>query len=55
MEELKSCPFCDGEAVYESTQQKYGVVYSVYCAECGAEIASLNSQDAIEAWNRRVE
>ena len=52
---IKPCPFCGGEAEYESTQQKYGIVHSVYCAECGAEIARLNSQETIEAWNRRVE
>ena len=56
MEEmLRSCPFCGSEAGYESTQQKYGIVYSVYCEECGAEIARLNSEAAINAWNRRVE
>lgn len=54
MEEmLRACPFCGGESGYESTQQKHGIVYSVYCEECGAEIARLNSQEVIEAWNRR--
>lgn len=53
MEELKNCPFCCGEAEFDETQKKYGVVYSVYCEECGAEIARLNSEEAINAWNRR--
>ena len=30
MEELKQCPLCGGEAAYESTQHKHGIVYSVY-------------------------
>jgi len=54
MEEmLRSCPFCGSEAGYDETQKKHGIVYSVYCEECGAEIARLNSEEAINAWNRR--
>jgi Lar family restriction alleviation protein len=53
-DELKPCPLCGGEAVYESTQHKHGIVHSVYCEECGIEIARLNKQGAIEAWNRRI-
>ena len=55
MEELKPCPLCGGEAAYDSAQRKHGIVYSVYCEKCGVEIARLNSQEAIEAWNRRIE
>ena len=55
MMDIKTCPFCGGKAGYESTQHKYGIVYSVYCEECGAEIARLNDQEVIEAWNRRIE
>ena len=56
MEEmLKPCPFCSNEAGYESTQQKYGVVHTVCCTSCGAEMTRLNSEAAIEAWNRRIE
>ena len=51
---IKKCPFCGGEAVYESTQRKHGIVYSVYCEKCGVEMAKLNSQEVIEAWNRRA-
>lgn len=54
MSELKPCPFCGGEAGYESTQHKYGVVHSIYCEECGVETARLSRDEAIEAWNRRV-
>lgn len=52
---LKNCPFCYGEAGFDETQKKYGVVYSVYCTRCGAEIQKLNSEESINAWNRRVE
>lgn len=55
MEGLKACPFCGEEAVYESTQRKHGIVYSVYCEKCGVEMARLNKQGVIEAWNRRVD
>ena len=56
MEEiLRNCPFCGNEAGYESTQRKYGVVYTVYCTSCGVEMTRLNSEAAIEAWNRRPE
>jgi Lar family restriction alleviation protein len=54
-DELKPCPLCGGEAVYESSQPKHGIVHSAYCEECGIEIARLNKQGAIEAWNRRIE
>ncbi len=54
MEGLKACPFCGEEAVYESTQRKHGIVYSVYCEKCGVEMARLNKQGVIEAWNRRA-
>lgn len=53
MEELRLCPLCGGEAVYESTQRKHGIVYSVYCEKCELEIARLNKQEVIAAWNRR--
>lgn len=55
MEVLKPCPFCGGGAIYESTQRKHGIVYSVYCEKCEAEIARLNKQGVIEAWNMRIE
>lgn len=54
MEEmLRNCPFCLNEAGYEETQQKHGIVYTVYCTYCGVEMTRLNSEAAIEAWNRR--
>jgi Lar family restriction alleviation protein len=55
MEMLEKCPFCGGEAGYDEIQKRYGVVFSIYCEECGVEMTKLNSEAAIEAWNRRVE
>jgi Lar family restriction alleviation protein len=55
MEMLEKCPFCGGEAGYESTQRKYGIVHTVYCTCCGVEMTRLYSEAAIEAWNRRPE
>lgn len=58
MEELKKCPFCDGEASLKVNHGFREEVISafVYCEECG--VATRNC--ALEAtargmWNRRVE
>lgn len=50
-EELKPCPFCGGKARAHDTIQ-----WSlVSCDECSAEIRGYTKDEAIEAWNRRVE
>ena len=53
--ELKPCPFCGGKSVFNEDKFKHGTVYSVYCEDCGAEIADFNKEKAIETWNRRTE
>lgn len=55
MFKLKPCPFCGNKPVFNEDKFKYGVVYSVYCEECCAEIARFEEAEAIEAWNRRVQ
>ena len=55
-EQLKPCPFCDGEALlktyYGSGKEALGFVY---CKECGVTTRSYESINAaIEAWNRRA-
>jgi Lar family restriction alleviation protein len=45
--ELKPCPFCGGEAKFQS-----GVIC---CSDCGVKMRYISSRKlAIAAWNRRV-
>jgi hypothetical protein len=49
-EELKPCPFCDGEA----RQHKVNNIHFVYCINCGARTAdSVTEIGASFIWNRR--
>ena len=50
MDELKSCPFCGGEAD-EYAEDEY---LQIECQKCGARSRKDSDMDAIEAWNRRV-
>ena len=66
--ELKSCPFCGGEAVlckdlvYDGNSYKTAIVK---CKDCGCNTGAYiidgywgiasTVQDAINAWNRRAE
>ena len=55
---LKPCPFCGGDArVFEAHDNMQRKIYGVACVDCIA-IVSFNGgtkeQEAIEAWNRRV-
>lgn len=51
MEDLKKCPFCGGKA--EIVGYK---IFWVICKECTAETKSFDTrEEAIDAWNRRVE
>lgn len=51
-EELKPCPFCGGVAslCYEEDEGVY-----VKCTGCQIKIEFATNEEAIEAWNRRVE
>ena len=52
--ELKPCPFCGGEA--RLSEDKDYQIYSVVCSECDAATNNYGiKQDAIDAWNKRVE
>ena len=59
--ELKPCPFCGGEAkltTFRSARVRLFklVGYSVDCSVCCARsVLRLEADEAIEAWNRRVE
>lgn len=51
---LKPCPFCGGEAKF--FEDKGYQIFSVTCTECDAGTNGYGiEQDAIEAWNRRVQ
>lgn len=61
MNELKSCPFCGGEArlllnakrkIYGKDEYRTGVV--VCCNVCEARMFYGSEKLAIEAWNRRA-
>ena len=53
MSELKPCPFCGGEAdwFWDGINQRW----QIHCEDCTAVISCDGLEDAIEAWNRRVE
>ena len=63
--ELKSCPFCGGEAEYLyvggirhpwSGVQANALAITVNCIRCGATIPSGMSQERVtDAWNRRAD
>ena len=52
MNELKSCPFCGGEAYF------IGESPTIKCKNCRVYLLFnpiMSKQEAIEAWNRRVD
>lgn len=51
---LTPCPFCGEDPVFDFEERKHGVVYSIFCPTCGAEIARLNKEDVFEAWSKRT-
>lgn len=57
MNELKPCPFCGGEArIRDFTMVDLEPEIDVFCINCGAQTFVYETKDdAIEAWNRRVE
>lgn len=55
--ELKPCPFCGWNASYSYTLPLFNedLRYQVICIGCNASTSQkLTMDDAIEAWNRRV-
>ena len=58
MIELKSCPFCGGEAVMESftTSMEKVPRFRVKCRGCGIALDwdHFEAEKAAERWNRRV-
>ena len=61
MSEIKPCPFCGGKQSYVNTPVKHWdgdrfvpVMYHVTCPNCKADIPGTTEQDAIAAWNERI-
>lgn len=57
MIELKSCPFCGGNAGVEKRHNNFGVWYECFCSACHVTQYSNDHRSesaAIEAWNRRA-
>ena len=59
MEELKRCPFCNGEAKIDAymTEVKGRFVYGIHCRGCQLKTWDhYNSEEeVIKYWNRRIE
>jgi Lar family restriction alleviation protein len=56
-EQLKPCPFCNGEAVLAHVEFKDGdIYYNPQCYECNAGWNENyeTKEEAIEAWNKRI-
>ena len=56
--ELKPCPFCGGKPFVSARLPYFGeeLTVAVVCEDCNASSKhKVKEEDAIEAWNRRVE
>lgn len=56
---LRPCPFCGGEAKFQTIGDELRILGVVKCAECGARMEFRGDKDAVSceavsAWNRRV-
>ena len=55
MEEIKTCPFCGGEAELSEGDREYFEMHLIYCMKCGVNTGNCNSEEeAIFIWNTRV-
>lgn len=58
MAELKSCPFCGGDAtIFIKDWDNRADEYKIVCTKCGVqqEEYTFHKDKAIEAWNKRTE
>lgn len=57
MDNLKNCPFCDGEAMYQYRSVKNNVSWWILCRKCGNRTDENNrsKEEAFAKWNPRVE
>ena len=55
-EKLKPCPFCNGEAFMWHTNHRFFIECSNFNANSHiVEVRAETEQEAIEAWNRRID
>lgn len=58
--ELKTCPFCGGEASitlydpYDGYQGANCGYYVAYCSKCSVQMSNRNKEKLIKEWNRRA-
>ena len=56
MAELKPCPFCGEKGILKRKEILGRHYYKVECLDCfAATFSELTREEAIEAWNRRVD
>lgn len=55
MDEIKRCPFCDGEPTIDKEHLVGHWIYQVRCSRCFGAGPTWNvKKKAIDAWNQRV-
>ena len=53
-EELKSCPFCGGEAFYIKIMGNYEKPHEIFCSKCdGAITEGRSEKQVVTNWNTR--
>lgn len=52
--QLKSCPFCGGDAWYWNKHTEIAELHFVSCCKCSARVLGSSKDGAINYWNRRV-
>ena len=57
--ELKTCPFCGGDAIFPKAKDEFGKEIEstfVICTKCGVSTCwCTRRKKAAELWNRRVD
>ena len=53
--DIKSCPFCGGQATIIIPGGRYFTFYKAECEDCGANSKECNTpEDAAKLWNKRI-
>ena len=55
MLDLKSCPFCGGEAELKEGEREYFAMCMIYCMKCGINTGLYDyEEEAIDIWQTRI-